>query len=150
MPNDPIWVLLAEFPVRDFLSDQSEGAVAGFIFQSLRELSMSTVWKDDIAKTLAKFADEALTCTKEGSLEFAGRIRIFCQKKINDDAKSAKPSKPYQTEQGKKQKQTFPNAGANTIGGWGYFVIERGADLPPDSSAVPQNEIDLYLYKEGE
>ena len=104
---------------------------------------------ENIARTLAGFAKEALVRTKQGRLEFPGYIRIFCQKKIIDDANSEKTSRPYHTEQGKKQKQIFPDSGANTVGGWGYFMIERGEDLPPYSSAIPHNYIDLYLYKEG-
>jgi hypothetical protein len=67
-----------------------------------------------------------------------------------DDANSAKTPRPYHTQQVKKQKQIFYDSGANTIGGWGYFMIERGEDLPPDSSAIPHDYIDLYLYREGE
>jgi hypothetical protein len=103
-----------------------------------------------IARTLAASAKEALARTKQGRREFAGRIRIFCQRKILDDANSTKPSRPVHTEPDKEQKQTFADSGANAIGGWGYFIIERGEDLPPDSPAIPHNSIDLYLYQEGE
>ena len=111
---------------------------------------MSPECMENIARTLVGFAKEALARYKQERLEFPGRIRIFCQKKIMDDANSAKTSRPYHTEQCRKQKQIFPDSGANTVGGWGYFMIERGEDLPPYSSAIPRNSIDLYLYKEGE
>jgi hypothetical protein len=88
---------------------------------------------ETIARTLAGFAKEALARAKQRGLECPGRIRIFCQKKRLVAASSAKPY-----------------SGAHAIGGWGYFMIERGKDLPPDSSAPPHNDIDLYLYKEGE
>lgn len=67
-----------------------------------------------------------------------------------DEANAVKTQRPDPTEQDKKQKRILPDSGANTIGGWGYFIIERGEDLSPDSFAIPHNCIDLYLYKEGE
>jgi len=134
-PDAPIWVLLAELSLGDFLSDHDrrEEPTLGFLFQTAQELEMSPECMENIAGTLAGFAKESLTRYEEGRLEFPGRIRIFCQKKMIDDANTAK---------------TYSKA--HTIGGWGYFMIERGEDLPPDSSATPHNDIDLYLYKEGE
>ena len=150
--EDPVWVLFAELSLRDFLWDQDrrDESAAGALFQKLRELGMSPDCMENIAKTLARFAKEALVRTKQGRLEFPGGIRIFCQKKIIDDANAEKSSRPYSTEQGTKQKQIFPDSGTNPIGGWGYFMIERGEDLPPDSSTPPHYDIALYLYKEGE
>ena len=150
--DDPVWVLLAELSLRDFLSDydRSERSAAGLLFQTARELGMSPECMENIARTLAGFAKEALVRAKQARPEFLGRIRIFCQKKMIGGVNSAKTLRPYYAEQSKKQKQILPDFGKNTIGGWGYFIIERGEDLPPDSSAIPHNSIDLYLYKEGE
>jgi hypothetical protein len=150
--DDPVWVLLAELSLGDFLSDHDRrgGLTVGSLFQTARELGMLPECTENIAGTQAGFAKEAVVHDKQGRLEFHGRIRIFCQNKIIDDANSEKTSRPYHTEQGKKQKQIFPDSGANTVGGWGYFMIERGEDLPPYSSAIPHNYIGLYLYKEGE
>ena len=150
--GDPAWVLLAEVSLSDFLPDQGrrEEPAAGFLFQSLQELAMSPECMKNIARTLAGFAREASSRFKQGRLEFPGRIRIFCQKKRINEANLAKPSGPSQAKPGKEQKQLFPDSGANTMGGWGYFMIERGEDLPPDSYATPHHDIDLYLYKEGE
>ena len=149
--DDPVWVLLAELSLGDFLSDHDrrEEPTLGFLFQTAQELGMSPECMENIATTLAGLAKEARARTKQGRLEFLGRIRILCQKKMIDDANSAKTSRPYHTEQDQEQKQIFPDSEANTIGGWGYFIIERGEDLPPNPSAFPHNYIDLYLYKEG-
>jgi hypothetical protein len=149
--DDPVWVLHAELSLRDFLSDydRRDGPTVGLLIQTARELGMLPECTENIAGTLAGFAKEALVRTKQGRLEFPGRIRIFCQKKMIDDANSAKTSRSCRAEQDNKQKQIFPDSGANTVGGWGYFMIERGEDLPPYSSAIPHNYIDLYLYKEG-
>jgi hypothetical protein len=148
--DDPAWVLLAELLLRDFSPDQDwrdKPAAGGSLFQTLRELGMSPESVENTAGMLAEFVNEALACTKQAKLEYAGRIRIFCQKKILDDANPAETSRLRESR--KKQKQTFPDSRGNTIGGWGYFMIERGEDLPPDSSAIPHSRIDLYLYKEG-
>jgi hypothetical protein len=151
-PDDPVWVPLAEFSLRDLLSDQDwrDGRTAGLLFQMMQELGMSPESIEKIVRTSAGFAKEASARGEQGMLEVPGRIRIFCQKKMIVNADAAKLSKPYHAKQGKEQKRIFPDSGANTIGGWGYFMIERGNDLLSDSSAIPHNSIELYLYKEGE
>lgn len=150
-PEDPVWYRLAELSLRDFLSDydRRDESAAGSLFQMVREMGMSAEFMENIVGTLAVFAKEALMRDKQGRLEFPGRIRIFCQKGILDDAKSTKTSRPYHTKQGKKHTQSFPESGTNMIGGWGYFMIEGGGDLPSHSSAAPHKYVDLYLYKEG-
>jgi hypothetical protein len=150
--DDPLWVLLAELSLGDFLSDADlrDNPTAGYLFQTLQELGMSAECMENIARTLAGFAKEASMRIQREWLEFPGRIRIFCQKKLIDDAIIVKPRRPYHTEQGKKPKRILPDYGANTIGGWGHFIIERGEDLPPYSAGRPHNCIDLYLYTEGE
>ncbi len=111
---------------------------------------MSPECMENIAGTVTEFAKEALVRYKQEGPEFPGRIRIFCQKKIIDDANSEKTSRPYHTEQDKKQKQIFSDSSASRIGGWGYFSIERGGDISTDSPLSSGNSVDLYLYKEGE
>ena len=146
---DPVWVLLAELSICDFLPDQErrEGPETGFLFPSLRELGMSPECMENIGRTLAGFAKIARTRYKQGRLEFPGRMRIFCQQNRIEDASFAKLSRASQAEPGEEQKQMFPESG---VGGWGYFTIARVEVLPPHSSAIPHSCIDLYLYKEGE
>ena len=150
--SDPIWVLLAELSFRDFLSDQDrkDGLIAGLMFQTMREFGLPPESMETITRMLAGFAQEALAHQKQERREFPGGIRIFCQKKIIEDANVASASGPDRIEQGKKQKLSFPDREASKIGGWGYFMIERGEDVPPYSSGISQNSIDLYLYKEGD
>lgn len=150
--DDPVWVLLAELSLRDFLSDHDrrDEPTAGSLFQTVRELGVSPECMENMARMLAGVAKEASVRPKQGKLELPGRIRIFCQKKILDEAKPTKTSRSYHPGQPKQQKQIFPDSMVRKIGGWGYFMIERGDDLPPDSSAGQHNSIDLYLYKEGE
>ena len=150
--DDPLWVFLAELPLRDFLSDHDrrEGPTAGRLFQTVPELGLSPEYTEHIARSLAGFAGDALARAKQGRLEIPGRIRIFCQKKMIGDANSAKASRPYHADRAQEHLQVLPYPGASVVGGWGFFMIERGEELPPHSSAIPHNYIDLYLYKEGE
>lgn len=150
--DDPVWVLLVELSFSDFLSDhdRKDGLMAGLMFQTIQQFGMPPECMENITRTLAGFAQEALAHQKQERLEFPGGIRIFCQKKMIQDVNAASASGPDHVEQGKKQKQIFPDCEASKIGGWGYFMIERGEDLPPYSAGIPHNSIDLYLYKEGE
>lgn len=148
--NDTGWVILAELPFMDFLSDQdqTDGPVVTSMFQTLRELGMSPDDTENIAWTVARFSREALVPTRQGRLEFPEWIRIFCQKKMIDDVNATVSSRP--SEQDKQQNQMLPDFAVGRIGGWGYFMIERGEDLRSDSSAISKSYIDLYLYKEGD
>jgi hypothetical protein len=150
--DNPVWVLLAELLFSDFLSDhdRKDGLMARLMFQTIQEFGMSPECMENITRTLAGFAQEALVYQKREWLEFPGRIRIFCQKKMIEDANAASASGHDHIEQGKKQEQIFPDCEASQIGGWGYFLIERGENLPPYSSGIPHTSINLYLYKEGE
>ena len=134
--KDPVWVLLAKLSFSDCLSAQGRGEepAAGFLFQSLRELGMSPEGMESIAGKLAGFAKEARARAGQGRLGFPGQIRIFCQKKMIEDANAAKLSRAYRTEQAIKDEQISPDPGANKMGGWGYFTIEKGGTfllVPP-------------------
>lgn len=147
--EDPVWHLLAEFSLQDFLLDHDRRAetAAGSLFQLLQELGISPEFVENIARTLAGFAKEAFERDKQERQESPGRIQIFCQKKILDDVNPMKTSATDRNIQGKKHTQSFPDSEMNMIGGWGYFMIERGEDLP-SSSAIPHTCVDLYIYKE--
>ncbi len=125
-PVYPEWHFLAEFSLSEFLTelDRSGGLAAGRLFQTVRQLGMPPEHVEAMEMTLAGFAKEAPVFFKEGRLELAGRIRVFCQKKIIE-------------------------SGPGVSGGWGYFMIERGKDLLPCSSTAPHSYLHLYLYKEG-
>ena len=148
--EDPVWHLLAEFSLQDFFSNHDRRAetAAGSLFQTLRELGASPEFVENIARTLVGFAKEAVERDKQERQEFPGRIRIFCQKKILEDMNPAKTSSTNRNKQSKKHRQSFPDSEMNMIGGWGYFMIERGDDLPSSSTAIPHTCVDLYIYKE--
>jgi len=152
-PNDPVWVLLGELPLRDFLSDHDrrDGPMAGYLFQTVRELGMSPECMKSIARTLAGFAKEAFAHHKQGRPEIPGRIRIFCQKKIIDDVNPGhSTSRSYHAGKVMEHAQMILDSGMKMNGGWGYFLIERGGNVSTESSASSWNSVDLYLYKEGD
>jgi hypothetical protein len=150
--DDPVWILLAELSFSDCLSNHEweDGLMARLMFQTIQEFGMPPECTENVTRRLAGFAQGALAHQQQERLEFPARVRIFCQKKMIEDANYASASRPDRRQQGKKQKQIFPYCAAGKIGGWGYFVIERGEDLPPSSTGISHNSIDLYLYKEGE
>jgi hypothetical protein len=151
-PDDPVWYFLAEYSLSEFTADLNVGEklMAGSLFQTVRELGIPPEYVENIEMMLTGFAKEALVHFKQGGLELPGRIRIFCQKKMIDNANSAKTSRPYDTEQTLEHAQFVHHPGTKINGGWGYFLIERGGDVSTGSSASSWNSVDLYLYKEGE
>ena len=150
--DDPVWILLAELSFSDCLSnhERKDGLMARLMFQTIQEFGMPPECTENVTRTLAGFAQGALAHQQQERLEFPARVRIFCQKKMIEDANYASASRPDRMERGKKQKQIFPHCEASQIGGLGYFMIERGEDPPPYSAGMPHNSIDLYLYTEGE
>lgn len=151
--DDPVWFLLAELSFGDFLSNHERigRSTAGFLFRPLRELGMSPDCIENISRTLAGFAREASVPTKHGRLESPGRIRLFCQKKIIDHVNPMRSnSRSFRADKAVEYAQIILDSDMKMIGGWGYFLIERGENVPSESSTTSWNSVDLYLYKEGE
>ena len=151
--NNPVWVLLAELSLGDFLSghERRDGLTAGSLFQPLFELGMSAGYIENISRTLANFARKASVPTKPRRLESPGRIRVFCQKKIIDDVKPVHLIlQSFPAEKAMEHARIILDTNMKIIGGWGYFVIEKGGDVSTESSSRSWNSVDLYLYKEGE
>jgi len=149
---DPVWVLLAELSLGDFLSDhdQRDEPTAGYLFQMVRELGMPFECMENIAKLVTEFAKESPVHYKQEGLEFPARIRIFCQKKIIDDANAARTtSRPYHTEQAMHHSPMILDLGTKMNGGWGCFLIKKGGNVSDDASLSSHHLVDLYLYREG-
>jgi hypothetical protein len=150
--DDPVWFLIAEFLLSDFFVDHNrkEELTAGNLFQAVRELGMPPECVENIEMTLAEFVKKALVHFQQEGLELPGRIRVFCQKKIIDDANFARAaSSSYQQEQAVEHAQRILDSGTNLNRGWGYFIIDRsGSDA--GSSEKSSLLVELYLYLEGE
>lgn len=146
------WRLLEEFSLSEFLSsyDRRGEFRAGLLFREDRELGMPPEWVEKIERALEEFAKEALAQFKQGALDTPGRIRIFCQKKSIDIANLAHAfSHPSEKEQAMEHVQKVLDSSMKTMGGWGFYVIERGRDFiyAPYEKSYPI--IELYVYTEG-
>ncbi len=148
--EDPAWYFLGELLLSEILAyPRRDELTNGLWVQTVRELRMPLECVENIKRNLTGFARDAWGQLKQGQLDTPGRIRLFCQQKILNDANSAKPPNYTETagEQFKKMSHLSP---AKMNGGWGYFVIEKGGKLLTGSSASSWYSIDLYLYREGE
>lgn len=152
--DDPVWYFLVEFSLGEFLSihNRRDAGTTGLLFQAVRELGMPHEWVENIEMTLAEFANEELVHFKQGRLVLPERIRIFCQKKIINEANSMDvTSRPYHTERAMEHTHMLLDSAKKMNGGWGCFLIERGgADSFTGLSVDSRNPVDLYFYKEGE
>ena len=148
--NHPVWILLAESPVNEFVLCSSKGEhSAGFPNGALRELGVSPGCVESITHTMARFAREALVRWTHASSGMPGFIRVICQKKLIIDAHAENTPRLDHSERSLEQARVIHRAGAEMAGGWGFFLIERSGDTTVE---VPQGSpyfIELYVYKEG-
>ena len=150
--NHSQWCLLAEYALSEIMSDNGKGdeLTSGFLSQPLRALGVPPEWIGKVEMTLTGFAKLALVPVKPGRQERYGSIRVFCQKKVMDDANSSQTSRPDHAEQSKEHAPIKYHSNTIMNGGWGYFFIERDGNDSTGSSVGSRNSVDLYLYKEGE
>ncbi len=147
--DDPAWYFLGELSLSEILAyPRRDELTDGLWVQTVRELSMPLECVENIKRTLTGFARNDWVHAKQGKLDMPGRIRLFCQQKILNDANSAKP--PMYTETAGEHIKMSHLSSAKLNGGWGFFVIEKGGKLLTGSSAPSWYSIDLYLYREGE
>jgi hypothetical protein len=150
--DNPVWVLLAELLFSDFLSDHDrrDEPTVGLLFQTVQKLGMPLECMENIAMLVTEFTKESPVYYKQEGPEFPPRIRIFCQKKILDDANAARAtSQPDHTEQAMEHSPMILDFGTKMNGGWGCFLIERGCNVSDDASLRSHHLVDLYLYREG-
>jgi hypothetical protein len=150
--NDPVWDLLGEFPLNELLVDMDlrDKPESGLLFQAIRDLGVRSVLLDIIEKKLIVFATEAQAQLSQRRLEAPIYVRLFCHIKPKEDDNSTKSSSRHKAAQTSESRQLIHRYEPDVNGGWGYFLVERGAGSQVGSSASNCNWIDLYLYKEGE
>src|SRR5512139_1785180 len=97
----PAWHLLAEYVLSEFKSnnDDEDELTEGWLVQPFGELGLPPESAQSIQMALTGSVKEALAHFKQGRLERPGRLRVFCQKKLSDDANSVKASRPEHAEQ---------------------------------------------------
>lgn len=149
--KDIEWYLLGEYSLSKFLSEhEKEGELmAALLSRTMQDLDIPLEYLENIDRMLTGFAKEALVHFKQVGLELPGYIRVFCQKKVLDNANSGKTAEPVHAGQVMEYTPIkFPSSMKMT-GGWGYFIIERSGNDAGSSEGI-HPFIDLYLYKEGE
>lgn len=127
--NDPIWHLIAEYSLNEVAHNKDLEAVltAGSLYQAIRELGVPADCLNKIEGSITGAIRKALSRFKSGSPNLPVHIRLFCQRKSIDGRR-------HLTNQ--------------TKGGWGYFLIDKGWDIPAATHEKPHCLAELYLYRE--
>ncbi len=148
--NGPAWDFLAEFPLNELLIDMDlrDSAEAGLLYQTVKGLGVRAELLDIIEKKLTVFASRAVAQLNLRRFEASTFVRLFCQKNAEDE-KIKKPAVEIKPEPGLNPSQIIHRSASEVNGGWGYFLVERGGSLLPETTDGTNNWIDLYLYKEG-
>jgi hypothetical protein len=115
-----------------------------------REPAIPPDYAENIARAFTGVIKDSFAQLKQGEVEIAGRVRVFCQKKILDDLHTARASlPPFDTDQTTHQEQMVLQSGPKMYAGWGYYVIERGIGPICAPKTETGHVIELYIYQEG-
>ena len=149
--NDPEWRVLGEYPLNKFMIelDKWNRTNTSLLFQTIRDMGIQPEFLSNIECKLIGFAKEAMAHLNQGRSESPVYIRLFFQKKTIEDVNSTKSSNQFTAEQTSEPSHIIHQSDAETIGGWGFFLVERDGNYQPGSSRRTYNWVDLYLYKEG-
>jgi hypothetical protein len=146
---DPKWRLLIEFPLAAFLSEcgRNDDPAAGFIFQALTNLDISSECIADIERSLVDFAAQIWSRFQRDKQDLSGQVRVYCQRSIIGGHAALQP---YPLDQRVQNALVIPGLNRKTNGGWGFFMIARGGEIAPHGPQPPANLVDVYLYREGD
>jgi hypothetical protein len=127
--DDSIWDSIAEYPLSGFSVSPGliPDATLESFFQIMRELGLPAECFNRIVGTLKETAIRTRCHFEPGNPDAPVHIGLFCQRKT---------IKAILQSRNRKE------------GGWGYYVIERGGDLPVSSQEEYDCRLELYLYKE--
>ncbi len=145
--DDAAWYLLVEFSTREFLSDRSrsDGLRAGFLTLPHQELDTVPEWVANLEAMLARFAREVWE-----DLGPVGRVRLFCQRKIIDDACFERPASQLDSAGLRMERaHSILDPRKKINGGWGCYAIEKGRDSTDTASKEACHIIEVYIYRES-
>ena len=149
--TDPEWRFLGEYPLNELMveMDNRDRTNTSLLFQTIRAMGIHPELLSNIESKLMRFVKEGGAQLNKGRYQAPAFIRLFCQKKTEEDVNSAKSSSQFNAELTIEPNQIIhqPDAGIN--GGWGCFLIKRGGNDSEDASPSSHYFIDLYLYREG-
>ncbi len=123
--TDLSWYLLGEYPLSGLLPGPEADHQRSLELPSTmaREMDLPLERMEPVEMALRSFADQALRQVQPDGQVHPRQIRLFCQQKILDEEMK---------------------------GGWGYFVIEKPKDAPPqDDDGKTLEVMDFYIYEEG-
>ncbi len=141
------WYLLAEFSLQEFSSDRgrTDGLMAGFLSLPHQGLDTLPEWLATLEAMLARFAQEV-----RGQFEQGGLVRVFCQKKIIDDAYFERAaSRLDPAEQKMELAHAILDPGKKTDGGWGCYAIEKGRESTGAACTEAGHILEIYVYRES-
>jgi hypothetical protein len=127
---DPTWYLIAEFLLNEITlnEDRTVELTTGSPFQTVQDLGISQEYIKRIERTITEMAKGARDSFDPTMADLPVHIRVYCNKKTVDEVH---------------------HSGDQMNGGWGYYVIERGRNLPDVPSQESYRVLELYIYKEG-
>lgn len=129
--DDPTWQLIAEFSLNEgilaeFLATE---LTVGSIFHAMRDQRIPVDCIKRIKGTIAETVKGARSSFPRRLPDSHVRISVFSNKKA---------------------KARVHHSGDQIIGGWGYYVIEKGRDLLNATCQDCPREVELFIYEEGE
>jgi hypothetical protein len=146
------WVLFREYILSGQINDEEMRGdlIEGSLLQTILDLDMPLECLNNINRTLADFIKKTRGQSLSGKPAFLAHIRLFYQRWSTEGKTSIQGPEAPEIKQAVDLTQALDTSHLNTNGGWGYFLIERGADFTAGSKTYPRDCIDLYLYKEGQ
>ena len=148
---NPEWDFLAEYPLNELLVDLDlrDTAEAGILFQAFLSLGIQSELLDIIERKLIGFVAEGPAQLNQRRFEAPTFVRLFFQRQTVAGLPTLRASSQGGVKHTTKSSNIIDHPGPETNGGWGYFLVERGADSKPGASQGTKNWVDLYIYKEG-
>jgi hypothetical protein len=124
------WVLIAQHFLREDSHDEVSGAksIAGSLFQATRALGLPPEGFEKLEEAITRIVIKAMKHSLHGKLNLPVQIRLFCQRMLLDG---------------------LPHHDKELLGGWGYYIIERGEDSDCSVRDSYRRVVEFYIYREG-
>lgn len=150
------WVLITQYP----LSENSQGEdidaelMASPLNTTMHKLGLAQERIQHIFVSVSRTAIQARSQFLNERSNLPVTVNLFCQRKIlantlrqkNTDLSEA-PIRADSLHEFLDLNITLESTDERNSGGWGYFIIERGADLSITYQESPC-VLELYLYRE--
>ena len=155
-PDYLSWELITQYSLGENTRDEDIDAVltAGPLNTTMQKLGITQEHIHHIIGTVSTTVTQARSHFLSGRSNMHVIIDMFCQRKTLAGALRLKNSKQFEAPISGNSFQelldlniTLESSGERNSGGWGYFIVERGADL---SIAYQEHPcvLELYLYRE--